>query len=199
MKRLVALCMIGALALIATGSTASADQGVSVSLGKIDVSQRLSPGGRYHLPTVTVTNIGDNPQRYDVVVNYLNDAQRDRPPSSWFEISPSSVDLAPHESKAIQLDIDLPTGARPGSYLALIEAHPSQLAEGTTISAGAATRVSFVVKPANLLAAWRLKLSQTMDHYGPWSYVFPGLALGALILFMVRRSLRLSVNIERRR
>ena len=199
LKRVVAMCLVTIIALTATCPPASADQGVSVSLGRIDVTRRLSPGGRYYLPAIAVTNVGDAAQRYDVVVNYLNDADRERPPSSWFGISPSSIDLAPHESKVVQLDIDLPTGARPGSYLALIEAHPAQTADGTRISAAAATRVSFSVKPANQLEAWRLKIDRAINDHAPWSYALPAFALAILTLFMLRRSLRVNVNFERRR
>jgi hypothetical protein len=92
----------------------SADQGVSVSLGRIDVAQRLSPGGHYHLPGVTVTNIGDQAQQYEVVVNYLDDAGRDRPPGGWFGITAKNLALVEGN----------PAGHRPanwrkpGSYLA---------------------------------------------------------------------------------
>jgi hypothetical protein len=199
LKLVVATCLVTIVALTAMCPPATADQGVSVSLGRIDVSQRLSPGGRYHLPTIAVTNVGNVAQRYDVVVNYLDETGRKRPPSSWFRISPSSIDLAPRESKAVQFDIDLPTGARPGSSLAMIEAHPAQAAEGTLISAAAATRVSFPVKPANRLGAWRLKVERTIDDYSLWSYAFPAFSLAILALFMLRRSLRVSVNVERRR
>jgi hypothetical protein len=199
LKLVVAICLVTTVALTVMCPPATADQGVSVSVGRIDVTQRLSPGGRYHLPAIAVTNVGDVAQRYDVVVNYLDETGRTRPPSSWFRISPSSIDLASHESKVVQLDIDLPTGARPGSYLAMIEAHPAQTAEGTLISAAAATRVSFSVKPANRFEAWRLRVDRTIDDYAPWSYALPALSLAILTLFMLRRSLRVNVNVERRR
>ncbi len=199
MKRICAVLLVAAVAFTGTRSTASADQGVSVSLGRIDVAQRLSPGGHYHLPGVTVTNIGDQAQRYEVVVNYLDDAGRDRPPGGWFGISPSTMELAPRESKAVQLDIDLPAGARPGSYLALIEAHPTHLDDGTRVAAAAATRVSFSVKPATLFDAWRLRMTQMMEDYYPWSYVLPMLGLSVLVLLVLRNRLRVNVRVTRRR
>ncbi len=199
MKYLAALCLSAALLLASLLPIASADQGVSISVGRIDVSRRLAPGGRYHLPTLSVSNIGDRAERYEVVINYLQEADRDRPPRGWFDISPSVIDLAPGESSAIELDIDLPPGARPGSYVALVEAHPAAAPGGTTISAAAATQVSFTVKPSNWMEAWRLELSRTIEDYAPWSYVLPAFALGALLLYGARRSLRVRINVERKR
>ena len=199
MKYLATLGLSTVLVLAGTLRIASADQGISMSLGRIDVNERLAPGGRYHLPTLSVSNIGDRTERYEVVINYLQDAHRDRPPRGWFDIRPSVIDLAPGESSAIELDIDLPTGARPGSYVALVEAHPAAAPGGTKISAAAAAQVSFTVKPSSWMDAWRLQLNRTIENYAPWSYMLPAFALGALLLYSARRSLRVRINVERKR
>jgi len=59
--------------------------------------------------------------------------------------------------------------------------------------------VSFSVKPANQLEAWRLKIDRAIDDHSPWSYALPAFTLAILTLFMLRRSLRVNVNVERRR
>lgn len=199
MKHLAVLFLSVIMLLAVTPPAASADQGVSISLGRIDVSQRLAPGGRYHLPTLSVSNIGDQAQQYEVVVNYLQDAGADRPPRGWFDISPPIMDLAPGESRAVTLDIDLPTSADPGSYVALVEAHPATVPGGTTISAAAATRVSFTVKPSSWVEAWRLRISRAIEDYAPWSYLLPAASLAMLLLYGTRRNLRVRFNVERRR
>jgi len=197
-NRIAALCLSVLILLAATPTAASADQGVSISLGRIDVSQRLAPGGRYHLPTLSVSNIGDQQQQYEVAINYLQDSGTDRPPRGWFDISPPMLDLAPGESRAVELDIDLPTNADPGSYTALVEAHPVATLDGTKISAAAAARVSFTVKPSSWLQAWRLRINRAFEDYAPWSYLLPMLILAALLLYGTRRNLRVRINVERK-
>ena len=199
MRRFIALCLCTLLVLGITARFASADQGVSISLGRIDVNERLVAGGRYHLPTLSVGNVGDQAERYEIAVNYLDDrADGDRPPRDWFSINPSAVDLGPGESTAVQLDIELPPGARPGSYAALIEVQPKAGTVGTRIGAAAATRVSFTVKPSSWIEAWRLAATRTLEDYEPWSYIVPALALGGLLIHGLRRRLRVSINVERR-
>jgi len=190
-----------ALAVASLGPTryAWADPGVAISTGRIDVTDSLAPGGRYHLPTLTVSNIGDRSASYEVTIAYLNDDDRARPPRSWFDVTPSEFELMPGDAEAVAVSLTLPTGADPGSYMALIEAHPVALRSGTTVVAAAAARVEFSVKQSSWMAAWRLRAVRAIEEHEPWSYVVPTFALGALFVYSVRRRLRIRIEFERRR
>ena len=194
---LITVVGCGLLAPVAS-HRARADQGVSVDLGSISVDKKLSPGGRYRLPPLTVRNIGDQAGDYEVVIAHLNTSLQARAPAGWFEIEPNQFSLGPGEGRIVQVHIDLPSGADPGGYTALVEARAEPEGEGVRLSAAAASRVSFEVKPSSLLEGWILEMRRSLADQAPWSY----LAMGALLLLMVvlllRRYLRLRIGVERR-
>lgn len=194
----IASALILIVALMAAASSARADTGVGVNLGKIEIDDRLAPGERYRLPTLGVINTGDEPGDYEVVISYLADQKEKRPPEDWFEFQPQRFFLEAGESQAVAIRITLPTGADPGDYFALIEAHPVSTQEGVTIGVAAATKLYFTVKPSNVLSAWLLRVRYFFDDNGPWSYIIPS-SLGALLLlYLLRRYFRVRLQIERR-
>ena len=92
--------------------------------------------------------------------------------------------------------IDLPTGADPGDYEALVAAQLVTEGNGAQVGAGAAAQVSFTIEPSSLLAAHWLELKAFLGAHAPWSWLVP---LG-LVLFtaaaVVRR--RFSFSVARR-
>jgi len=194
----VVLIVCGLLAA-ETGDPAQADQGVSIDLGSISIDEKLSPGGRYRLPTLTVRNIGDQEGDYEVVVAYLNGAGGSNAPEGWFDFEPKQFHLIPQEARLVQVHIELPSGVDPGRYNALIEARVEPEGEGVRLSAAAASRVSFEVKPSSLLEAWVLQLSRSLEDRSPWSYLVIGVLTLLSVVYLSRRFLRLRLGIERRR
>ena len=192
-----ALALAAVAALLA--GTTNADVGVGVNLGSIDIDDRLSPGGRYRLPTLGVINTSDEPGDYEVVISYLADQDEERPPEDWFEFQPQRFFLEAGEIQEVNIRIVLPSGADPGDYFALIEAHPIAPEEGVTIGVAAATKLSFTVKPSNLFSAWLLQVRNFFDDGAPWSYVIPSSLLALLLLYLLQRYFRLRLRIERRR
>ncbi|MCH7837979.1 MAG: hypothetical protein IIC26_05660 [Chloroflexi bacterium] len=187
-------------ALLATAPGAHADVGVGVNLGKIDIDDKLSPGGRYNLPTLGVINTGDEPGDYEVVISYFADQEEERPPEDWFEFEPQRFFLEAGESQQVNIRIVLPRGADPDDYFALIEAHPIATGEGgVSIGVAAATKLTFTVKPSNLFAAWRLQVRNFFEDGAPWSYVIPASLLALFVLYLLRRYFRLQLRFERRR
>lgn len=187
------------VALMATASIARADVGVGVNLGRIEIDDELSPGGRYRLPTLGVINTGDEPGDYEVVISYLADQEEKRPPEDWFEFQLQRFFLEPGESQAVAIRITLPTGADPGDYFALIEAHPVSKREGVTVGVAAATKLFFTVKPSNVFSAWLLRISNFFEDGAPWSYLIPSVIVALILLYLVRRYIRVRLSIERRR
>ena len=187
-------------ALLATAPGARADVGVGVNLGKIDIDDKLSPGGRYNLPTLGVINTGDEPGDYEVVISYFADQEEERPPEDWFEFEPQRFFLEAGESQQVNIRIVLPSGADPDDYFALIEAHPIATGEGgVSIGVAAATKLTFTVKPSNLFAAWVLQAQNFIEDGEPWTYVIPASLLALLIIYLLRRYFRLQLRFERRR
>ena len=183
----VLVVALAALQMLSPGR-ASADAGVSIDLGAVDVTQRLSRGGTYQLPSVGVRNPGTERSHYVMVVTYFDGQQDRRPDSGWFGFSPSSFDLAPGETMPVRIELSIPTGAHPDRYRAMLEARIASPGEGVTVGAGAGARLTFSVKPSNLFQAWQLKTSDWFESQAPWSYVVPGLvALTAAGWFLSRR------------
>ena len=198
----VAVAVLGlalAAALLAPASGVGADVGVGVNLGKIDIDDKLAPGGRYNLPALGVINTGDEPGDYEVVISYLGDQEEARPPEDWFEFEPQRFFLEAGDSQLVQIRIVLPSGADPDDYFALIEAHPIADEEaGVTIGVAAATKLTFTVKPSNLLAAWILQVENFIEDGEPWTYVIPISLVLLLVLYLVRRNFRFRFGVERR-
>ena len=195
-RLLSVLTLTAAFALM--GSVAEADPGVGVNLGRIEINDRLAPGGSYNLPVLGVLNTGSDPGDYEVVITYLGDQSQKRPPAGWFSFQPQRFYLEAKQAESVNIRLTLPTGADPGDYFAFIEAHPLNESQGVRISIAAATKLSFTVKPSNWFEAQRVQINRYIDDNEPWSYVIPGAALTALLLLTLRRFFRVRLRLERR-
>ena len=191
--------LAGALTIAAVAwqpATAIADLGVGISHGEIVIDDDLSRGGRYQVPSVTVTNTGTEPSRYEVVITFIQDQEEIMPDPDWFRFDPQAFDLDPGQSQPVNIALNVDDGAKPGDYFALIEAHPIQADSGVTIGVAAATKLSFHVKPSSTLELWRLRIAQFFDDNSPFSVVIPPALAGLLLLYLISRRFRL--RIERR-
>ncbi|MBA4181155.1 MAG: hypothetical protein C0506_11250 [Anaerolinea sp.] len=195
-RRWFAYVVTGALTLVAPITTL-ADAGVAIDLGAIDINQKLSRGGTYQLPTMGVRNPGSEPSDYVMTVGSFQDQRERQPPQAWFAFSPSSFSLGPGETQPVRIELNIPTGARPDDYRALLEARLAVAGEGAAVGAGAGARVSFTVKPSNVLQAWQLQAQTWMADRGPWSYLIPFLMVFALVAWFLMR--RFELRVARRR
>ena len=184
-------------ALLSASSSALADKGVSVDLGKIEVDKPLSKGGTYQLPTMGVRNPGTESANYVMAVSYI-EAQKDRrAPAGWLQFSPDEFHLEPGQTQPVAITLRVPTSASPDDYAALLSAQLAEEGEGARVGAAAGARLEFSVEPSNILEAWRLRLRTMLADYGPWSYLAPLLALALLATYWFSR--RFSFRMERRR
>lgn len=187
-----------AACLLAAGATpATADRGVALDIGRIDVRQDLTPGGSYRLPVLGVRNPGDERTSYRMVVSPVADERRESPREEWFEFSPAELTLDPGETQAVNARITLPSGADPGDYIALVGPQIVAEAAGAQVGAAAAARLTFTVEPASLLEAWWLKVKRFFSDNTPWTWLVPSLLAFAALVALVGR--RFSFRVERRR
>lgn len=196
-KRTLRLMVLLLAAALLLPQTAAAERGVGVTLGRIVIEDRLAPGGGYTLPDLGVINTGDERGTYEIGISYLQDQKQLRPPRDWFHVQPRRFSLDGKQAQAVRIRMVLPTGAEPGDYFALIEARMVAEEEGgVAIGAGAATVLSFSVKPSSWWQAQRVRLERYLEEGEPWTYALPAALLLALLLFALARSFRL--RIERR-
>lgn len=145
--------------------------GVGVGLGKIQIDEKLSPGGIYKLPTLPVLNTGDEAGEYKVEVTYLSDQPELQPPGEWFTFTPQKFPLSAGGSQLVDVSLSLPVDTRPGNYFAFLEAHPVARGEGVTIGVAAATKLNFTVKPSGVLGAAIERVRSLLENNAPTSYI----------------------------
>ena len=90
--RTILTTTIGLLAAVlaaASGPTAaSADKGVALDIGKIEIAQTLTPGGVYNLPPVGVRNPGTEETRYIMGVTFIDGDAGRVIPEEWVTFEP---------------------------------------------------------------------------------------------------------------
>jgi hypothetical protein len=198
MRRLIAkvTLSLAALAAALTGAgPAGASMGVSIDVGRIDVSEDLAPGGDYRLPAFGVRNPGTEPTTYKLVVSYIDGQDAGRPAEAWFTFEPAELTLQPGESRPVQARLTLPVDSEPGAYAALIGPQIVSEGGGAQVGAAAAARLTFEVAPSSGWDAFLRWFSRLIAEQ-PAVLVMPGAALLLLALWVLRR--RFSISIARR-
>ena len=173
--------------------------GVGVNLGKIKIDEPLKPGGIYNFPSIGVINTGDEPGEYELEITYHQDQPELRPLQEWFSFTPQQFHLEPVASQSVAVKLILPVKVKPGDYFAYLEAHPIiKAGPGTTIGVAAATKTYFTVIPANLLQAMIWRVSSFFTTYAPWTYVVLAVAIGAIIIVIIRKFFAFQIGIRRK-
>jgi P pilus assembly chaperone PapD len=188
------LWVVVALLLWLFSQTTAAGPGVGVTLGSIQIDDLLDRGAGYDLPQVGVINTGDTPSDYEVVIGYVDGRAELKPPDDWFSFQPQRFQLTPGQVQNVRISLDLPTGAEPGDYFALIEAHPIPEAEGVRIQAAAASTLTFTIEPSSGLEALLRRINRYLDDAQPWSVFVPLAAIAGLGVFTALRSFRLTIQ-----
>ena len=191
---------LGALLLVlcfgANLGSAGADRGVAIDLGSIAIERDLAKGGRYTLPTIGVRNPGDEVTRYHMSVTYFQSQTERRPDAGWLEFSPADFELMPDQTQPVNIELQIPPGARPGDYAALLQARIVQDGDGVELGAAAGTRLSFTVEPSSFLEAWLLWLGEFLEDYWPLIVLVVGGVASAALYRWARR--RFTFKVERR-
>jgi hypothetical protein len=188
--------VIAAVALVLSATPASADRGVALDLGRLDIAQTLTPGGGYRLPPIGVRNPGDEATSYKLVVSHVQ-GQKGKPvPASWFRFEPDEVTLKPGKTQKVQARLSLPTGADPGSYEGLVAAQIVTKGKGAQVGAAAAAKVTFSVESATWLGAQWYRVRTFLSGHQPWTWLLPALLLSALLAAQLRS--RFAFRVERR-
>jgi hypothetical protein len=191
------ILLLGPAVLLLSAGTASAERGVALDLGKVEIAQALTPGGSYHLPPVGVRNPGDERTTYRMVVSSVAGQSRAPVPESWVHFSPGEVTLGPGQTRKVQPRLSLPTGADPGNYEGLLAAQIVTGGAGTQVGAAAAAKLTFEVESTTLLGAWWHKLSTASAEHAPWTWLVPAVLASALVASQLMR--RFSFRVEKRK
>jgi hypothetical protein len=170
---------------------AQASVGVGVQATPVVLGNAAHAGGSYALPPVYVLDTGTQAEKITVRVERLSKGTGHVVPPSWVRASGPAVQLAPHQSARIPLQLVVPGGAQPGQYLSDIVVTGSAVVSAGRANLGvaAATRLEFRVAPGVPPGLW---------PFGPswmwWTAI--GLLVLALAITGARRS-GVRVRIER--
>lgn len=192
-RRLTVVLLAGACMVAAP---AGADRGVALDLGRVEITDGLIAGGGYRLPLFGVRNPGDERTSYRMVVSYVTDQKGLEPPTSWFRFEPAGFTLAPGTRRSVSARIELPTGADPGDYEALLAAEIVTEGKGVQVGGAAASKVSFTVDPSSTLEAYWLKTTRFLTEHAPYTWAVPPVLAFLAAGWTVRR--RFSFTVARR-
>lgn len=195
MRILISLIIVG-LCFALGATSAFAKLGVGVGLGKVQIDDKLAPGGIYKLPSLPVINTGDEGADYEVEVTYLEGQTELRPDGTWFSFNPGRFTLEAGKSQLVEVTLTLPVNARPASYFAFLEAHPITKQEGVTIGIAAATKLNFTVRPSGVLGAAIERVRSLFESNKPASYTALGVLAGLLLIALGRRYLDIRVGLK---
>jgi hypothetical protein len=203
MKRtfsLLAILLAVMLFLCLPADYVHAQLGVGITPGIIQVDEPLLPGGRYNLPSLQVRNTGNVSSDYGVELASMAEQEDIQPPADFIILSPTSFHLEPGASRIVSLSLYIPLKAKPGDYLAYVEAHPVATSGGGGMQIGvaAATKVYFTVKPANVFVGVANSIANFFARNAPVSYVIPGVIVLGLLVFLLRRRIRIDIRIARK-
>jgi hypothetical protein len=190
------ILLLGLAILLLSAGTSSADRGVALDLGKVEIAEALTPGGSYHLPPVGVRNPGDEVTKYRMVVSSGVGHSGTPLPAGWIDFSPRELTLQPGQTKSVETRLSLPTGADPDDYEGLLAAQIVTEGRGAQVGAAAATKLTFQVESATLLGAWWNRLSMWFSDNGPWTWIVPAILVSSLIARQFRR--HFAFRLERR-
>ena len=202
MKRRFSLLaiMLAGMLLCLPAADILAQVGVGIMPGTVRVDEPLLPGGRYNLPSVQVLNTGNVSSDYGVELASMAEQEELQPPADFIVLSPTSFHLEPGANQLVSLSLDIPVRAKPGDYLAYIEAHPvaTGAGGGMQIGVAAATKLYFTIKPANVFVAITNSIANFFTRNAPYSYIVPGVIVLGLLIFFLRRRIRIDIKIARK-
>jgi len=168
--------------------------------GTIQVDEPLLPGSRYNLPSLQVLNTGSEASDYGMELVSIAEQEELQPPDDFIIFSPALFHLEPGASQVVSLSLDIPIRAKPGDYLAYVEAHPvaTGAGGGTQIGVAAATKLYFTVKPANVFIGVINSIVSFFTRTSPVSYIVLGIIVLGLVIFFLRRRIRVDIRIARK-
>lgn len=186
------------VAFLAAGTPVFASIGVGVGTGKIVVDSVIKPGSIYLLPSIAVTNTGDEASDYTTAPAYHEGQKEKIPPKEWFIFEPKVYYLEPGQTQQVTIKLDIPVNAEPGEYFAYIDATPVKTSSkgGASIGVAAASKLYFKIDPANILEAVYYRIISIWRELQPWSTRALYIAGIIIALIIFRKFFKVQLNVR---
>lgn len=197
-QRRVSVIVGSTLLLAVMTGPVLASSGVSVDLGRIQITEELLPGGSYSLPPIGVRNPGTERTSYVMVASAVGDGSAQLAEADWFRYEPPTLTLEPGETRRVNVRLVLPVDSPPGDYTVLVGAQIATADAGASVGAAAAARTTFTIRAAGTAEATLTQLGQWFEDLLPWSVIVPGLVVLTMTVWLLRRRFTFRIGIERR-
>lgn len=194
--RLAPFAAVVVTCILTTAAIVHADRGVALDTGRVEISERLSRGGVYHLPDIGVRNPGSDESSYAMSGDVLPGRAGRKVPDDWLTFTPQQFTLSAGASQPVSVSLHIASDAHPGDYEGLLRAEIVAAGPGTGVGAAAAAHLTFTVKPSNILQEWQFRLGDFVSAHAPWTYIVPAIIVGLALLLLLRA--KFSIRLERR-
>ena len=191
------LVLLVALAGIALPDLASGELTVALSPSRVSVDAPVRQGDVVRLPSLTVSNRGDESAQFRVEVRSQPDQSERSPEAEWFAITPQRFELEPGESQIAVVEMVVPRDAPPDNYRAVLAAgtwDPGNGQGGAAVRAAVGAPLLFEVVNGDL----NFSIVDFVQEQAPFAFAILGV-LGAVVgLDWLRRRYRIGLHVERR-
>ena len=198
MRRLTYIFLILALVL-PLGQGVFAGVGVGVGTGEIRLDKPIKAGGIYTIPTLQITNTGDEAGNYKIGLAFHIDRKELRPKLEWFSFEPSRFFLEPDKSQRVEIKLTIPLKAQPGDYFTYLESSSFTEEEHVTkVGVAVGTRLFFTVEPSNIWQAVIWRVSFFWKMYSPWNWVVLAIIILAIIIVFFKKKFAFQVGVKKK-
>lgn len=200
MRRLAYVFLILALVLPLTlGQGVFAGVGVGVGTGEIKLDKPIKAGGIYTIPTLQITNTGDEAGNYKIGLAFHVERKQLRPKLEWFSFEPSRFFLEPGKSQRVEIKLTIPLKAQPGDYFTYLESSSFTEEEHVTkVGVAVGTRLFFTVIPSNIWQAITFRASSLWKMYSPWNWVVLGVVLAAILIVFFKKKFAFQIGVKKK-
>jgi len=173
-----------------------ASKSVGVQTGKIQVDQKLVPGGIYELPTLVVSNTGSEKGDFEVGISTLQDQAELKPLEEWFIFTPKTFSLDPGKSQQVTIKINLPIKSQPGNYFSFVEGRfLSSGTKGTaSVTIAAASKLYFTVISTNPFVTYYYKIISLWKLYSFWIQAILIIGIIIVVVDLFNKFFKIKVN-----
>ena len=180
-QRIACLAVLAMVFLCLAAPMASAtDYAIGSDAESITVDQAIHPGQTVTLPVFGIYNKGAKPVGYEMSVVAIG--KTGGVDASWVQFSPRTFSLDPGGVKKVNVAIFVPSGARPGTYRALLAGRiVSTGGPDVKLSAGIGPMLTIQVAGGWWLSAAWYTSTGFFQRSSPWSYFGSIVAILALI------------------
>lgn len=173
--------------------------GVGVGTGEIRLITPLKAGGVHTLPSLTISNTGDEPGNYKVGIAFHAERKELRPTLEWFSFNPSPFLLEAGQSQRVEIKLAIPLRAEPGDYFVYLESSSFTKEEHVTkVGLAVGTRLFFTIVPSNTWQAVIWYVSSRWKMYSPWTWVVLGMVLAAIVIVLFRKRFAFQIGIKKK-